>query len=201
VTTWPDQAGTPHDFTQSTAGNKPLFKTGQANGLPAVRFDDTDDGMDSTLVTTNPYTVMIIANNRSFPTSDNQRWVQGKTVNAFIGIANGFGTTLGVDIFNGSSALTKSVVQLVDQSFAIVTYSQAANDQRAYMNGLLASQVQTASPSAWGANGISFGATGQEASQPANADIIAMAIWDNVISPEDRLAVEFGFRIKYSLSH
>ena len=43
VTTWSDSSGQGNDATQSTAGQKPLYKTAIQNSLPAVRFDATDD--------------------------------------------------------------------------------------------------------------------------------------------------------------
>lgn len=48
VGTWADQSGNGNNFTQGTAGNKPLYKTGIINGLPAVLFDGTDDFMSMT---------------------------------------------------------------------------------------------------------------------------------------------------------
>jgi len=46
VGTWADQSGNGRDLIQSTAGNKPLYKTNIINGYPSVRFDGTDDYMD-----------------------------------------------------------------------------------------------------------------------------------------------------------
>jgi hypothetical protein len=45
LTTWPDSSGNGRDATQSTAGNKPLYKTAILSGQPVVRFDATDDRM------------------------------------------------------------------------------------------------------------------------------------------------------------
>lgn len=43
VATWDDESGNNLDATQSTAGFKPLYRTGIINGLPALSFDGTDD--------------------------------------------------------------------------------------------------------------------------------------------------------------
>ncbi len=45
VSDWPDAGGSCHAAVQSTASKRPVFRTGQANGHPAVVFDATDDGM------------------------------------------------------------------------------------------------------------------------------------------------------------
>ncbi len=45
VTTWPDLAGNSvaHDLTTHGGSTNPLFKTGQLNGLPGIKFDGSDD--------------------------------------------------------------------------------------------------------------------------------------------------------------
>lgn len=48
VSVWADQASSPHNFTQGTAGARPTMTTG-LNGFPGVLFDGVDDFVDSTL--------------------------------------------------------------------------------------------------------------------------------------------------------
>lgn len=51
ITNWYDlnpQVALKSNFNQATAGNKPLYKTDVINGLPAIKFDATDDFMQST---------------------------------------------------------------------------------------------------------------------------------------------------------
>ncbi len=50
VATWIDSSGYGNDATQATSSKRPTYKTGIQNGLPAVRFDATDDGMVTPLV-------------------------------------------------------------------------------------------------------------------------------------------------------
>jgi len=40
---WNDQSGNGKNLIQTTAGNRPTYKTNIQNGLPAVRFDGSDD--------------------------------------------------------------------------------------------------------------------------------------------------------------
>lgn len=42
VTTWADSSGNGYDLSQSTAGEKPTYKTNILNGKPVVRFDGGD---------------------------------------------------------------------------------------------------------------------------------------------------------------
>src|SRR2546430_5219180 len=53
VGAWNDQSGNARNFTQGTAGFKPLYKTGIQNGLPVVRFDGVDDFLQNTNPPTN----------------------------------------------------------------------------------------------------------------------------------------------------
>jgi hypothetical protein len=63
---WEDQSGVGYDFTQATAAKKAVYKTNIQNSLPSVRFDGTDDllqsGAASALVTgDDPIYTLILA--------------------------------------------------------------------------------------------------------------------------------------------
>src|SRR3990167_3932393 len=46
VTTWTDSSGNSNDATQSTAANKPIYKTSIINSKPVLRFDGSNDQMN-----------------------------------------------------------------------------------------------------------------------------------------------------------
>lgn len=48
VATWADQSGNGRDLTQATGASKPLWVASQFNGQPILRFDGSDDYMQST---------------------------------------------------------------------------------------------------------------------------------------------------------
>lgn len=61
VTTWPDLSGNGYDASQSTAGEKPTYKTGILNGKPVVRFDGGDYlNRDMTQLPMYPHTIFIV---------------------------------------------------------------------------------------------------------------------------------------------
>lgn len=64
IATWPDISGSGNDATQSTSGQRPLFKTGIINSLyPVVRFDGSDDSLLlASNITSAPVTIFMIAN-------------------------------------------------------------------------------------------------------------------------------------------
>ncbi|MEM7537240.1 MAG: VCBS repeat-containing protein, partial [Chloroflexota bacterium] len=49
VSVWADQSGNGKDASQATAGNQPTYVVGGVNGRPVVRFDGTDDYLDTLL--------------------------------------------------------------------------------------------------------------------------------------------------------
>ncbi len=62
VTTWTDSSGKNNSPTQSTSSKRPTFQTNQINGLPALRFDGTDDTLEySKILATNDFTVFAVA--------------------------------------------------------------------------------------------------------------------------------------------
>lgn len=50
VATWPDSSSHGNDLTQGTSGKRPLYRTGQQNGLAAVVADGTDDFLSKSAV-------------------------------------------------------------------------------------------------------------------------------------------------------
>jgi PKD repeat protein len=73
VSTWPDASGNGQNATQSTSSKRPIYRTNQVNGLPAVEFDASDDGMWTSA--DSPTTTTIIAVYKS------RAGASGKTLN------------------------------------------------------------------------------------------------------------------------
>jgi hypothetical protein len=66
VATWPDLAGFGNDATQGTFGSRPLYRTNILNGLPAIRYDGSDDwltvlGTDMLALTNNATGISVLA--------------------------------------------------------------------------------------------------------------------------------------------
>lgn len=70
VASWSDSSGAGQTMSQGTSGNRPLYKTGIINGLPAVRFDGTDDFLSGTITSdaqaTNWFVVMKAADGTNY---------------------------------------------------------------------------------------------------------------------------------------
>jgi hypothetical protein len=47
ITTWTDQAASPHNLTNTGGAVRPLYKTNRQNGLPSVLFDGSNDFLNN----------------------------------------------------------------------------------------------------------------------------------------------------------
>lgn len=69
VATWADQSGNARDLTEAT--NKPLWVSSLVNGLPAIRFDGSNDKLTtSSFTVAQPLTVFIVSKNVSNTDAD-----------------------------------------------------------------------------------------------------------------------------------
>lgn len=48
LATWPDKSGNGNDAAQATSGFRPQYRTNQINGLPAIKFDGSNDRVTNT---------------------------------------------------------------------------------------------------------------------------------------------------------
>jgi hypothetical protein len=68
VSSWADRSANAHTIQQTTAANRPTFKTNQMNGNPVVRFDGTNDflnGGDILDILSNNLTIVCVAKRTS----------------------------------------------------------------------------------------------------------------------------------------
>ncbi|HYO48056.1 MAG TPA: S8 family serine peptidase [Gemmatimonadota bacterium] len=65
VTTWPDRSGAGNHAAQAVASKQPTYRNGVVNGLPAVSFDATDDGMATPADPGAPVTIVVVYASRA----------------------------------------------------------------------------------------------------------------------------------------
>jgi hypothetical protein len=116
VTTWNDRTRNGANATQSTAQNKPSYKTSIQGGQPVVRFDGSNDRMTHTCATLNDSCVIVVG--KTTDNGNQQRYfgtgTNGTTVYTFIGNRNG------VVSFASNNFASAS---FSNYSFAVVTWS------------------------------------------------------------------------------
>jgi hypothetical protein len=82
VQQWNDQSGNARHASQFNAGNRPIFRASQVNGLPAIEFDGTDDFLTGDVSNlTQPNVLFVVAYENS-----------ANVGHVFDGYDDGFGT-------------------------------------------------------------------------------------------------------------
>lgn len=202
VTTWTDLSTAGNNFTQSTAGNKPVFHTNIINSLPAVQFDGTDDFMSSAA---NPVAVPLSAFVVTQPTLNTASQKSYATiihaVTTSVGLfmaarltTNFWGTfvTTSGDL-SSTNALTSGTNYLLENTVASVGAIPFL-----YQRGV---QVATSANSEIGpANG--GGGLGKDlinANRQYAGYIAEVLIYDTVLSSGDRATVENYLIAKWAL--
>ncbi len=65
VSSWSDLSGTCNPATQATSSKQPVYRINQVNGLPAVVFDASDDGMSTTANPGTATTIIAVYSSRA----------------------------------------------------------------------------------------------------------------------------------------
>ena len=73
VGAWEDKSGNGNDLTQVTTANKPLYKTGQANGKAVIRGDGTDDYLSVSGLAADATRTFIVVAKAEAPSGGSQR--------------------------------------------------------------------------------------------------------------------------------
>lgn len=185
VGTWSDQSGNARDFTQATGANKPSYQTNELNGLPIVRFDNSNDGMGSSYSPTAPFTIAVIYKYNSGGTSAQRRVVNGAN-NWLMGPY-----TNRCAYYNGQFAYGPDPrrwhIQMVMQ------------DESAGVNIIDGVSWDIASASSVTAPGnLGLGTSGGFGEQ-ADSDVAELAVWSRFLTRAEVDGLIEGWRTKYAL--
>lgn len=189
VSTWADQSGNGNDFTQGTGTSQPLYKVNILNSLPAVRFDNTDDGMISNMNVTGAFSIFFVYSSQA--TSGFHRALQGETANWLFGPYSGkhqiyrgdsFGLFMvGPNVSAGTPVLvtiirdgTGSIDFRVDQTDIVNAFAEAPGE-------------------------LVLGGAGGAFVEPMNGDVFELVVYDAALSDTDRDDVEDYLATKWGL--
>jgi Concanavalin A-like lectin/glucanases superfamily len=181
VASWADSSSGGNAFTQADPTKQPVYKTAIANGLPVLRFDGTNDGMASAASRSSPsaFTLLCVYA-RQANADDVGRAVQGTSGNNWL-----IGPYVSIHQLYAGSWATPNGPSVTLGAFIVHTATQNASAAVSFVNGTQYGTVAT--PGYPGA--IALGAGG-EFSDPLNGDIGEVVLYDSVLSPADRQAVE-----------
>ncbi|MDB4978409.1 MAG: hypothetical protein JWM56_595 [Candidatus Peribacteria bacterium] len=181
---WKDQSGIGNDATQLTTTKRPLLKLSALNSNSTLKLDNTDDGLKTTTIIGNPYTVFVVYNTNGI--SALRRAVQGVDNNWLVGPYSGLHKFYNSAFINGSSVMSGQ--------FVYASVSGTSAGASFYLGGaLIGSNTNITSPSK-----IALGAVGIY-NEPLNGEIAEVIAYNSALSTANRQAVELYLSTKYGL--
>ena len=226
VARWEDKSGNARHATQATSGNRPQRKTGVFNGLDILRFDGSDDFLDSTdfLDLSSGQEITIFAAVKSAVTGVSQTIVSkyGKSNAAVSGTADGWGFRLlnseKIDFFGsideGSGVSTRLSDSTVSASgltvLAVKVAAGSLSGATLYRNSstvassATASNAETLEDTSYavtvGALRYTFNTTVNKYLQFFNGDIAEVIVYDSALADSARNAVESYLMSKWAIT-
>jgi hypothetical protein len=226
VARWEDKSGNARHATQSTAGNRPVRKTAIQNGLDVLRFDGTDDFLDSTdfldLTSGQAMTAFVVlkrastggnhqilskygfsnANDDSTQKGWNWMFLSTDRIRAnFTSVANdGFSTRLSDSTVTASSF----TVLALKSSAGSLSSSMLYRNSSVVASSATAADMETLSDTTYaitiGALRYTFNSAADKYLQFANADYAEVIIYNSALSDANRAAVESYLIGKWGIS-
>lgn len=190
VTTWTDSSGNSNDATQSTAANKPTYKTSIINSKPVVRFDGSNDILSlGTNITATGATIISVANNTD-GASCTRTLFNAYAISLYTCLNNTQWSVYASQSVTSGSQLdsTHSVLSAVIRSF---------NDIDLVTNG---SSVNKTNGTGWPSRGSS--AVGADPTNVQNhaGDIAELIVYNSALSTTNRSRLENYLRDKYAIT-
>ena len=183
------------DAIQNTASNKPLFIEDCINGLPCLKFDGSNDLLDTNIdisYTKMPsMTIFGVFNNNSGLTAyqtlmgqDNGGWDR----DIFVKWPGGGGFAAGTF---GMVKIAGIDTLLVTKFFSLVIKNGISNGSKAYINGSSTPVTFTENHTDSGGNPTTtIGAMDSSSGHPLSGNIAEIIIYGRALKNEERMAVE-----------
>lgn len=197
VSSWNDRSGQGHHATQATAASRPTLRTTALNGMPAVRFDGSDDFLALTGAVVSgaqPRTLFFVAR----PSAGGNRSI----VDLGIGATSGGGFQISPEVgvrINGGSRMWKPAASTASVTFGVVQLTGGTTATlNLWINGVARAPSSTAdsavqttgsgSVGRWTAGGNHFA-----------GDIAELIVYGHALSASEQTVVEQYLRAKYDL--
>lgn len=192
VSSWKDVfSGRGRSLTQGTAANQPLLVTGQ-NGRAAVRFDGSNDYLQTTFPLVQSFTVFMVYKHIALGASSVHDIVfDGGTAGTTI--LQSISGALTTNLYAGSSAPTVPVIANGAYTYAMLQFSGATSKIRA-----LGVDLGTGNPGSTAAGGFTLGAQGNGA-RSTNIEVAEVIVTSAVPTTAEINAIETYFKARYGL--
>lgn len=200
VTTWNDSSGLGNNATQSTAANKPTYKTNIIGGYPVVRFDGSNDFLTTPSISIGVFTAFAVFK----ATTSSPVYEQGISTGSASGFhlwtgittmrVNKSGTSTAKNHPSGATWATDGVWRMTSQ-----TYNGTHASFLLWVNGssVSLSDVTVASPGTAAVNNPVYLGMRGGSTNALNGDLAEIIIYDSSLSTADRQSVEAYLNQKY----
>lgn len=192
VKTWTNLA-TGGNFTQGTAGSRPLFVTNVQNGLPAVRFDGTDDYLSNTTFAGSSAMTIFVVTKATTSTFVSKRFFSTNSATASVLASGSF------QYVNNQAA---GVVDLggIDTNPSIISLNYASTSSvTGAVNGTAVAAFDP-NDSFASATGFTLAATDNTGALPVDCDIHEVIVYNASLSTSDMTNVTNYLSTKYAIA-
>ncbi len=200
VTLWPDASTNARDAVQSVTAARPVFLTNVLNGLPAVRFDGTDDSLeyDGTFLAASDYTVFVVEGRRSAKIAC--YFLGGGAATANANLHLGYRTDNQLTHAQYANDYNMAVPTYTNQQFFIHSFhldATGGTGRQTYRDGALLGSLASTVPLASyaGARIGGYLATGNRYS----GDLAEILLYNRCLNAVERNAVGHYLATKYAL--
>lgn len=202
VQTWSDQSGNAVDATQATSAARPVYKTAIVNGLPTVRFDGVDDGMETPpFPQTQTWTVFAVAK-RITGTEighvvDSDSSISGVRIAQYIRYANA--TSIQSIAFNTAPSPFTAAQTVTPTDWNVLTGVRQSAVVTALVNGTPGADTATTGTPASGTEALMLGRF-KNGGAYVNADLAEVIYYPTALSAADRADVHQYLGDKYGIA-
>lgn len=199
-----DRSGKGRDLTR-TGGNRPIFKTGAANGKPVLRFDGSNHYLAgaalSNFITASAFTLFVVVKVAAIGGADSAAspWTN-PTIIRDAGQLWGFhlrntGPTLQAYNWDGNADIATPAI--ATGVWMILEARHDAGNIVARRDGGAESTAASGNTNAL--TGLLNLSSSTSAATRLNGDIAEVAVWNVVVSAADRARLRAGFATKYGI--
>jgi hypothetical protein len=213
ISIWKDQSGNGFDLSQGTAVNRPIFKTGQANGRPVLRFNGSTQYMQGSFTGSITSKTMFVVARLGTLTPIGSAYgggavsVQSLDGYSFDSIV--YNEHTAKRWMNGSDSFTRTPLMVAPSDETsigphVITIRSTTSSYTLYRNGQQLQTTTSYSPSTQTNGLFSLSARHIISGTPVsngywNGDIAEVLVYDRALTEVERQKVETYLRSKYGL--
>jgi hypothetical protein len=187
IGTWTDLSGNGRNATQTGATQKPLYKTGIINGKPVLRFDASNDALETSFFLSGSYSIFIVE--RFTSNLGAVRTLNSPSANSVLSGQRSDGNSVYHNVSPVSSYYTAAPA-------TVLLNLETGNPNFVYTVNGVDRTTYAKTSEAWGT--ITLGASGMYP-EPANSDVAAVIIYNKMLTVSERTSIVNYLNTKYAI--